>query len=165
MTKLFRIYYRRLSQVIGSPTPWAFLLAAVALGLLGEGASKLVDAWAGAQSITPGSLTIIAGLVILLLLTVFFNLPQMMRHVSEMIWPQRSGEPQVSESGFVKHRQGMIALVSRGDYVPAADALYYHGWDKVSGLPPVLMHSWLITGPDTGEKSSQSNAQQLKAEL
>lgn len=160
MKTWWEIYYRRLAQLVGSPTPWAFLIAAVGIGLLGEGASKLVDAYLGQQPAAAGALTLLAGGAVLFLLVLLFNLPQMVATMSEWLRPSRQTSLQVTT--HVPHRKGVIVLVSHGKFVPAADALAYHGWDKVPGRPPALTHCWLLAGPGEGELSSLANARRLQ---
>ena len=71
-------YRQRLGQVLGSPTPWVFLLGALGLGLIGEGTSKLIDALMENSSPTAAYLTLGIGVALIVLVVLFANLPQMM---------------------------------------------------------------------------------------
>lgn len=156
MKNLYHTLINRLSRALGSPTPWLFLFGAVAVGLLGEGASKWVDAWQTGESIQTAVYTLLLGFVILLLTLVLFNVPGWLRAIFS---PPRETSITVVEQ--VPHHRGLIALVSFGHYVSAENALEHHSWAGVPGSKPTLSHCWLLAGPGEGEQSSRSNADRL----
>jgi len=156
MKRLYDTFITRLGRTLGSPTPWLFLLGALAVGLLGEGASKWVDAWRAGESAETAIYTLILGLVILLATVTLFNIP---RWLQNLLSPPRRATISVAE--HVPHHRGVIALVSVGKYVPAENALEYHAWTAASGNRPVLTHCWLLAGPGVGEGSSLDNAERL----
>ncbi len=156
MKKFYYTGINRLGAALGSPTPWLFLFGAVAVGLLGEGASKWVDAWRAAKSVETAVYTMALGFIILLLTIVLFNIPSWFRSTFSP-----SKQTTIIENEKVPHKRGLIALVSLGAYIPAQNALDYHSWDGVPGSKPTLTHCWLIAGPGIGEQSSLNNADRL----
>ena len=156
MQNMYHPLVNRLSRALGSPTPWVFLFGAIAAGLLGEGASKWVDAWLADESVITAVYTLLLGFLILLLIVVLFNVPDWLRTT---FFSDRQATVTVTE--HVPHYRALIALVSQGPYVPAQNALEYHSWSGIPGQKPTLTHCWLLAGPGTGELSSQSNADKL----
>ncbi|MCA9980980.1 MAG: hypothetical protein KDD89_09105, partial [Anaerolineales bacterium] len=57
LTRVTRRYGRRLEETLGSRTPFLFLLGVLAVGLMTEGLSKLIDAYLGGASLQPGGWT------------------------------------------------------------------------------------------------------------
>lgn len=153
---MYRTIISRLGQTLGSPTPWLFLLGAVAVGLLGEGASKAVDAWVAGISVKTSLLTLLLGALVLLVTIVLFNVPIWLR--STLAQPRKTS---IAIEEHVPHQRGLIALVSLGSYVPAENALAYHSWAGVPGSQSTLTHCWLLAGPGEGEQSSRKNADRL----
>lgn len=156
MKTMYRTTINRLGQALGLPTPWLFLFGAVAVGLLGEGVSKWVDAWQSDTSVETAVYTTLLGVLILLLTIVLFNVPRWLRLTFS---PPRQTSISVEEQ--VPRQRALIALVSLGSYVPAQNALEYHSWAGVPGTESTLTHCWLLAGPGAGEQSSQSNAERL----
>lgn len=159
MKKLYHTIIDRLGRALGSPTPWLFLFGAVAVGLLGEGASKWVDAWRSGKSVETAAYTTLLGISILLLTIMLFNVPRWLRLI--LASPRQTS---IKVEAHVPHQRGLIAMVSLGKYVPARNALEYHSWAGVPGSKPTLVHCWLLAGPGEGEYSSQSNADRLAEE-
>jgi hypothetical protein len=162
--KITRKYSRRLAQIIGSPTPWLFLIGVIAVGLIVEGTSRLVDSSLTGQPWQVAAWIIGIGFGLLFITVLFFNLPRVIANISKAFFTQ-SHVPTVAVAEQVPRRQGLVVLVSLGDYTAAASALEYHAWDLVPGSRPVLTHCWLIAGPGEGESSSLANAERIKEEL
>lgn len=160
-TPFYDKYRQRLGQVLGSPTPWVFLFGALGLGLIGEGASKLVDALMEYLSPNAVFMTLGMGVALITGVVLFANLPQMMWNFMQAV----RGVPQTAVSfsrEHVPHRKGLITLVSSGQFVPAANAMSHHAWAGVPGSKPTLTHCWLIAGLGEGENTSPDNAERLK---
>jgi hypothetical protein len=153
---MYRTIIGRLGQTLGSPTPWLFLLGAIAVGLLGEGASKVVDAWRTGTSTETALYTLLSGILVLLGTIVLFNVPLWLR-----LTLSQPRQASIAVEEHVPHQRALIALVSLGSYVPAENALDYHSWAGVPGSKPTLTHCWLLAGPGEGEQSSQRNAGRL----
>lgn len=164
--KIGRRVTRNLGSILGSPSPWLFLIGGIlAAGLLVEGSSKLIDAYVDGQPWQAAVWTLGAGLLLLIVALSFINLPRFVAAIKEaLFYPDLSNTTVVVEEQ-VPRRKGLIVLVSLGDYTAAASALDYHAWNLVPGSQPVLTHCWLITGPGEGDKSSQANAERIKREL
>ncbi len=159
MKNLYHTIADRLGQTLGSSMPWLFIFGAVAVGLLGEGASKWVDTWQSGDSTATAVYTILLGTLILLLAIILFNVPHWFRLIFS---PLRYTK--ITEEEQVPHQRGVITLVSLGAYVPARNALEYHSWAGVPGSKPKLTHCWLLAGPGEGEQSSHNNANSLAEE-
>ncbi len=157
-------YSRRLTQIIGSPTPWLFLIGVIAVGLIVEGTSRMIDAYLTGQPWQVAGWMIGIGFSLLFLAVIFFNLPRVIANIGKALFTQ-SQVPTVAVEEQVPRRKGLVVLVSLGDYTAAASALEYHAWDLVPGSRPVLTHCWLIAGPGEGETSSLANAERIKDEL
>lgn len=157
----FTRYSRRLAVAFGSSTPWVFLVGALAVGLLTEGVSSGIEAYFGGDSFAVSLTNLGLGTAVLLLLILFFNLPQLVRSWLSA-WRRTST---ISVGTNVARRRGLVALVSHGQQVPAEAAIAYHKRPSASAssLPePGLQLCWLITGPGEGEQSSLQNAYYLR---
>ena len=156
MKRLYHTFITRLGRTLGSPTPWLFLLGALAVGLLGEGASKGVDAWRTGEPVDTAVYTIALGAILLLVAVALFNVPAWLRSI--LASPHRTI---IHVDEQVPYHRGLIALVSLGNYIAAENAMNHHGWVGMPGRQPVLTHCWLFAGPGEGENSSLHNAETL----
>ena len=152
---------RRLSHILGSSTPWVFLISAVALGLLTNGLSGWIIAlWADGR--VGGLITAAVGGLLLLLAVVFFNLP---RRVGE--WVARLARPRsaLTLTEQVPPRRGLVALVSPGPIGSPQTRFAMEYYLNQPDSPVHLARCWLIAGPGEGEDSSLENAARLKADF
>lgn len=152
----FARYSRRLAVAFGSSTPWVFLVGALAVGLLTQGVSSGIEAYFAGGSYAVSLANVGLGTAVLLLLVLFFNLPQLVRGWLSA-WRRSST---ISVGANVARRRGLIALVSYGQQVPAEAAIRYH--QRPTAAEPGLQICWLIAGPGEGEQSSLQNAYHLR---
>lgn len=146
---------RRVGEILRGQTPLLLMVAAVALGLLGEGASKIIDGLLVADgSFLRGAITVGAGLILLLGAAYSGDLWDRVRHLFARA---ESSPPSMQFTDEVRRRLGLVVLVSSGPDPPAAGAIAYHCEDNT------LTHCWLVTGPGEGNFSSEKNAESLKA--
>lgn len=150
---------RRLSQILGSSTPWIFLLSAVSLGLLTNGLSTWITESAD-NGMAGGAITTLIGALLLALSVAFFNLPRRLREWLARINRSRATMTMISS---VPPRRGLIALVSPGPGGSPQTRLAIEFYMKQDSLQDQLNHCWLIVGPGEGEDSSTENAEKLKA--
>lgn len=146
---------RKVGEILRGQTPLLLIVVAVALGLLGEGTSKLIDVFFPEDKIfLRGLSTVGAGLFLLFFTAYLGDLWERVRHLFSRT---ETNPPSMEFTDEVRRRSGLVVLVSAGPDPPAAGAITYHSEDRS------LKHCWLVTGPGEGESSSESNAETLKA--
>lgn len=151
-------FSRRLAHILGSSTPWVFLLSAVALGLLTNGLSSWIIALA-VDGRAGGALVTVLGALLLILSVVFFNLP---RRVHD--WVIRLTRPRstLMLTEQIPPRRGLVALSSQGPNGSPQTRFAIDYYLNQSGSATHLERCWLIAGPGEGEDSSLDNAEKLK---
>lgn len=148
--------YRRFAQVVGSPTPWVFILGVLAVNFIGEGLSMVIAASVDGTGWASGAWVTAAGFLMLVLVLLTFDLPKILKGVL------RRNPPNVTHRPNILPRCGLIALVSTGQNLTAAEeAANYH----LSATGDTLKYCWLLAGPGNGETSSWQNAQRIQADL
>lgn len=157
---MFHRFSRRLALTLGSSTPWVFLFGALAVGLITEGISKLVDASFSDNDLKPGLVTLLFGLLTLGAVFSFFDLPRLAQGWLSSLGGRKTD---VIVTTDVPPRPGLVVLVSPGRHRAAEPALRYH----FRGIhderaEPMLKYAWLLAGPGEGMESSQANAKALK---
>ncbi|MDP3443429.1 MAG: hypothetical protein Q8T08_11280, partial [Ignavibacteria bacterium] len=111
---------RRLTILIGSPTPFGFLLGGTALGLLTNGLATAISAMVDKEKCLGGWITAIIGFVILVIALLFFELPETIRNIFK--------HPVFNMSEPVSCRRGLVAFVSPGPEgsPQTREAINYH---------------------------------------
>lgn len=152
---------RRWEQTVGSSAPWVVVFGAIALGFITDGLLRLVEGWWQADDLTLAGIMLLVGVVGLLLVILFFDLPLWVSNWAR--WVQGQFQVDIEELQPVPPRRGVIAIVSLGQHVPAEAALAYHAqFDPSAGGLPYLRRGWLLVGPGEGELSSATNAAKLR---
>ena len=152
-----RTYSRRLEETLGSRTPFLFILGVLAVGLVTEGFSKLVDAWLEGESLQATGWTIGAGVLVLIIVIIFYNIPQ-------KVWMAFVDSRILQIVPHTRRAHALITLVSQGDRLTTAEgAILLHRREE-GHIPEVgLRACWLIADNDWHTPASSAhNAAQLK---
>lgn len=159
LVRVTRRYGRRLEETLGSRTPFLFILGVLSVGLITEGASKLVDAYFLSQPTEPGWLTVFIGVLVLLGGILFYNLPQ-------RVWMVLADNRFLQVMPHTTRAHALIALGSWGEHSSPAEAaiLAHRRMEEVGHTAVVgLRTCWLLADSNQDNpKSSARNAQRLK---
>ena len=151
---------QRSLKILGTPTPWVFILGAVAIGLLSDGVSELIGSLSNRFILALPWMKVLLGLVLLLIAFLLFDL----RGLAKWLAKAFGKEASVVINDNVPPHHGLIALVSLGQGYESTEAAIQHHL-RTDDPEKRLKYCWLLAGPGEGETSSIANANFLKGKF
>lgn len=152
LTRVTRRYGRRLEETLGSRTPFLFLIGVLAVGLMTEGLSKLIDAYLTQTSHHPGIWTFGIGVLALAGGIVFYSLPQ-------RVWMVLADNRFLHILPSTASAHGLIVLASQGTRPCPAEAAIQSHQRQSASQPQAnsLRTCWILADNDFAHPHSAAN--------